>query len=202
MEWSGHFQLQAAPFLHIPVSVLLFFHSNSFPQPLRARLAPTLFHTRTAFHCISHLFSVHRSSLFIISVPQRQSQPSVLYHFYSSFCALSLSLSLYPTTLSIPCGWPPSREAHFLILELPERQRVTGLGRPTKTQQTQSPSCLQEVDSRPFVFSFYKRKFCRGLPGRSDEVDTHTHTQTTLTPFIHSHRQTQKHTHSYCICAH
>lgn len=28
--------------------------------------------------------------------------------------------------------------------------------------------------TKPFVFGFYKRKFCRGLPGRSDEANNHT----------------------------
>lgn len=69
--------------------------------------------------------------------------------------------------LSIPCGWPSSREAHFLILELPESQRVTGPNRPTRARQTQPSSCLQEADSKAFVFGFYKRKFCRGLPERN-----------------------------------
>lgn len=48
----------------------------------------------------------------------------------------------------------------------PNPRKVAGSSRPTPTQQTQPPSCLQEVNNMPFVFSFYKRKLCGGLPGR------------------------------------
>lgn len=121
-----------------------------------------------------------------------------LYLFYHHNChtpryiIISISIISIPHSLlsrciraiSIPNGWPPSREAHFLILELPESQKLTGPGQPIRAQQAQPPSCLQEVDARPFVFGFYKRKFCRGLPGRTDEANTHTH----ITPF-HSIKQ-------------
>lgn len=80
-----------------------------------------------------------------------------------------------------PVVGPSSREAHFLILELPESQRVTGPGCPTRAWQTQPSSCLQEVDGKPFVFGFYKRKFCRGLPERDYEADTRTRTYTQKT---------------------
>lgn len=52
-------------------------------------------HIQTASNCISHLFSIHRSSLFLIAVPQSLSHPSALYNFYSSFCALSLHQSTF-----------------------------------------------------------------------------------------------------------
>lgn len=102
-------------------------------------------------------------------------------------CAYTVSIPNFPLShcirvLSILCGWLPSREAHFLILELPELQRVTGSHQPTREQQTWLPRCLQEVDNKPFVFSFYKRKFCGVLPGRSNESEPHT----LLPPSFHS----------------
>lgn len=105
------------------------------------------------------------------------SYPSTQHHFYSSFILLTGALST---------PWMPSGETHFLILELPEPQRVTGPGWPTRPQQAQPPSCLQEVYSESFVFSLYKRKFYWGLPGRNDEANTHTHTTV-----FHSLRQTK-----------
>lgn len=145
-----HLQLQAALFLHIPVSRLFLIYSL---KPCVLGYHKDCFLDGVRLHLSSHLLSILRAChiplLFIISIP----------HSPLSGCIRALS---------IPCGCEPSREAHFLILELPKPQRVTGPGRPTRAQQTQPPSCLQEVDSKPFVFGFYKRKFCRGLPGRSD----------------------------------
>ncbi|TNN45483.1 hypothetical protein EYF80_044342 [Liparis tanakae] len=70
-------------------------------------------------------------SLFIIIVIVSVSQTVTPPLSFSISIPHSV-LSRYIGGLSIPCGRPPSGEAHFLILELPERQRVTGLGRPTK----------------------------------------------------------------------
>lgn len=145
-----HFQLQE-PSLHIPVTVLLFIHSLTLS--ILAQHTHYSAHTQTASHCISHLFSIRICSLFIIIVVV--SEPVPPPPFFTISIPHSV-LSRYIGALSIPRGRPPSGEAHFLILELPERQRVTGLGRPTKNvANAQPPSCLQEVDSRPFVFSFY-----------------------------------------------
>ena len=170
-------------FLYIPVPKLLIFVS---PKPCMLSHRTTLSAIQRPSYSIPHLFWIHTNVssslclgachiplLIIILIPL--SAPSRCIR-----------------ALSIPCGCPPWREAHFLILELPERQRLTGPRRPTRTQQTQPRSCLQEVDSKPFVFSFYKRKFCTGLPGSSDEANTHT--QNHCYPF---HSLTQKHTNTH-----
>ena len=124
-----------------------------------------LFDIQATSNGISNLFSSHRNSFH-----KRASEPV-------TSLSLIISVPHSPRShcisiLSIPCGWQSSREAHFLILELPGPQWVTGPERPIRAQLTQPPSCLQEVDNKPFVFGFYKRKFCGGLPGRSDGADT------------------------------
>lgn len=134
------------------------------------------YHTQTAFNCIPNL-NLEELIAYLLSrcfgacpTPQH-----VLISIFSLISGTHSLLSRCIGALSIPCSWTPSRDAHFLILELPESQRFTGPGQPTRAQQAQPPRCLQEVDGRPFVFGFYKRKFCRGLPGRSVEANTHTH---------------------------
>lgn len=126
-----------------------------------------------------------------------------MYVFHSICSQITCQLLLYLTAchipqalipycciweLSIRCSWAMLREAHFLILELPLPQRFTKRHRPTRATQREPTSCLQEADNKPFVFGFYKRKFCGELPGRSDEAHTqHTHQPLPL-PFIHWHR--------------
>ncbi len=146
-----------------------------------SRLIPSNSACLVTAHAILHLDSVqlHLSSVLNLQKLLFSSALCLWCLNIPRPCTISIPhspLSHCIRPLSIPCGWPPSREAHFLILELPEPQRVTGPGQPTRGRQTQPPSCLQEVDNKAFVFSFYKRKFCRRLPGRSDEADTQTHT--------------------------
>lgn len=153
-------QVYAALCLHslLPTRI---FYSHTTSESICSQITETL--------CLlpPYLTACHIPRPFRISIP------------YSP-----LSCSIWE--LSIPCGWAMLREAHFLILELPQPQRFTELHRPTRATQRQPPSCLQEADSKAFVFGFYKRKFCGELPERSDEAHIHTNIHTHHSLPLHS----------------
>lgn len=144
------------------------------------------------FASIPHLLSVYRSSfherasesvtslcLFIISVPYFPPSLCIKSTFYSPWLA-----AIKGSPLPHP-GTPPS----------PKESQDPG--RPTRLQQTQPPNCLQEVDNKPFVFSFYKRIFRGGLPGRSHGADapsTSTLSNEAAQKQAHSHGQMVNHT--------
>lgn len=134
---------------------------------------------------MSHLFSIQTNSHLISShhscASVLESHRSALYNFDSSLGALWLHQStFYSLWLASVRGSPLPHPGS------PRDRR--GVTLPTPSNQSRhrrdSPSCLQEADNKPFVFSFYKRKFCGGLPGRSDEADTQT--QPTSVPFSFS----------------